>query len=129
MNHNLIDTRPYNRDTYLDIFETLHNVDDIPPYIQWPQDNQYYGRHMDTFMNDMQELANNDRVLFDQILARIRFRRRGPSTLKDRMIALNATLNPVQNQNQNLRATGGRRTSRKMQRRLQKKSRNNKRFF
>lgn len=129
MNHNIIDTRPYNPDLYLDVFETLHNVDDIPPYPRWPQDNQYYGIYMERFMNDMQLLANGDRVLFDQILTRIISRRRGPSELRDRMIALNATLNRAQNPNQNLRITGGRRISRKMQRRLQKKSRNNKRFF
>lgn len=128
MNHNIIDTRPYNRDTYLDIFETLHNVDDIPPYPGWPQDNQYYGRHMDIFMNDMEQLAYNDRVLFDQILARIRYRRRGQSELKERMIALNTTLNQNQNQNQNLRITGGRRSSRNRQRKINRKSRNNKKF-
>lgn len=126
MDHNLIDTRPYNRDTYLDIFETLHNVDDIPPYPGWPQDNQYYGRHMDTFMNDMQELSHDDRAQFNQILGRVRYRRRGPSELKQRMIALNGTLNPIQNQN--VRVTGGKRNSRKGQRRSNRKSRNNKIF-
>jgi hypothetical protein len=126
MNHNLIDTRPYNRDTYLDIFETLHNVDDIPPYPGWPQDNQYYGRHMNTFMNDMQGLSHDDRAQFNQILGRVRFRRRGPSELKERMIALNGTLNPIQNQN--VRVTGGKRSSRKGQRRSNRKSRNNKIF-
>lgn len=120
MDHNLIDTRPYNRDTYLDIFETLHNVDDIPPYVGWPQDNQYYVRHMNTFMNDMQELTNN-RAQFNQILDRVRLRRRGPSELKERMVALNATLNPVQNQN--VRITGGKRSSRKVQSKSNRKSR------
>ena len=128
MDHNLIDTRDYNRDLYLDIFETLHNADDIPPYPGWPQDDQYYTRHMDTFMNDMQQLVNNDRALFTQILTHVRNRRRGPSVLRERMFALNATLNQNQNQNQNERVTGGRVGSRKRQRRLNRKSRNNKIF-
>jgi len=121
MNHNLIDTRPYDRDLYLDIFEVLHNVDDIPPYAGWPQDNQYYVRHMGTFMDDMRQLLNNDRPLFDQILGRIRFRRRGPSELRDRMSALV----PPQNPPQNIRVTGGRGRSRRNQRRSHRKSRNN----
>lgn len=118
MNHNLIDTRPYDRDTYLEIFETLHNVDDIPPYPEWPQDNQYYGRHMDTFMNDMHQLLNYNRPLFDQILGRIRNRRRGPSELKNRMLVLIGPQNPPQN----IRTVGGRRRSRKGSRKSRKNS-------
>jgi hypothetical protein len=121
MNYNLIDTRAYDRDLYLEIFETLHNVDDIPPYPAWPQDNQYYNSHMDTFMNDMQLLLINDRALFDQILVRIQNRRRGQSVLRDRMRALIGLQNPPQN----IRAVGGRRRSRKSQRRSHRKSRNN----
>jgi hypothetical protein len=124
MNHNIIDTRPYQRETYLDIFEALHNVDDIPPYLAWPQDNQYYGRHMDRFMEDMQQLLNNDRPLFDQILARVQGRRRGPSEVQTRMIALNAAQPPVQN----VRITGGRRRSRKGSRKSKSKSRKNRSY-
>ena len=121
MNYNLIDTRAYDRDLYLDVFETLHNVDDIPPYPGWPQDNQYYARHMDTFMADMQQLLINDRALFDQIANRIQSRRRGPSVLRDRIIALIGPQNPPQN----IRAVGGKRRSRRSQRRSHRKSRNN----
>jgi hypothetical protein len=120
MNHNLIDVRPYNRDTYLDIFETLHNVNDIPPYPMWPQDNQYYSRHMDTFMADMRQLLNNDRELFNEIFTRVQIRRRGPSELRTRMTALTSA------QNQNI--IGGRRRSRKGLRISKSKSRKNRHF-
>jgi hypothetical protein len=114
MNHNRIDNRPYQRGLYLDIFETLHNVEDIPPYPGWPQDNQYYGNHMDTFLDDMRQLANNDREEFNRILGRVQNRRRGPSELRTRMVELNTLLNqPV----------GGMRRSRKTSRKSKKRSR------
>ena len=124
MDYNTVDTREYNRNLYLQIFQRINNKDDFPPYASWPQDTQYYGRHMDTFMADMRELATTERTLFDQILIRIQDKRRGPSEIKEMLTEFSLTLN----QEPKIASIGGKRSSRKGERKLKRKSRNNKKF-